>query len=106
MENTIRNILQQVKDTTIQAHNLNGHFISTAQVAAIEKALGTSLTVSFSHFDPETPKALSVQDIERELIEIEISNKRSALQSAGKDKRSDINLEIQALESRRAKLLR
>lgn len=109
---TIRNILTQCNSTTVNIGHLEGHFISSKQIAVLEECADTleSLEVDRDINTPSTSEVTAASTEEdgvrarRLQVAREIKQKQIQLVAALPGNRSVINNEIGKLLSERARL--
>lgn len=110
--NTIRNILKQVNSTTISAGKLEGHFVSTAQVAVLEECADTlenleSVAGVNTPTSSQVTRAASEEDAirtRRLQVAHELKQKQVQLALATASDRTAVNNELGKLLSERARL--
>jgi len=110
MSNVIHSTLSQVEQTTISIGHSHGHFISSAQVAVIRRALATDKsTADFAAFSisPPTPVALDpVADLQDQLrlVRSTIESRKLALHTADKSEKPRLNLSLNEAVSEAARI--
>lgn len=101
-KNSISNLLDQVETTTISVGSLKGHFISTKQLHALRLANDEKLLTR-----EDTPSSVGTEEellSERLEVAEAIRQKHQQILNALPSERSDINLDLGQLLSRRARL--
>jgi len=111
--NTILNILTQVRSTTIDIGAVQGHYISTAQLNAILTELGhsqgsqLSAPPSYATFDTDSSDSDGASlALRKSSLERRIRRKIAKLNTANSVARVQLNLELGQLRSELARIVR